>query len=370
MKIGILTLHYAHNYGAVLQAYALCTYLRNEGHDARIVDYRLPFIYEQYLPLDFRYFYHQFLNENNRLVSFLKALNYYRTHRHRNVQWQRFHHFINKTLPRTTRIFKDEGANILDLDAIVCGSDQIWNERLTNGWQNIYFCEGTQLANHKIAYAASMGSCLISEEKKTTFARLIKNFNSISVREQGLADTLRSLGFCSKVVLDPVFLLEKNDWKKILGTKPLIKGGYVLTYSFSEPSNFFDEAIQFSKRNNLPLVCILFSREEHLPEDVVQVTDAGPLEFLNYFYNASFTITNSFHGTAFSVVMEKQFFCVPPSKGRERTDSLLYSLGLEARIQRENFSSEAAINYDSVRPRLQQLRMSAGNFLRDSLSNS
>lgn len=368
MKIGILTLHYAHNYGATLQAYALCSYLKSNGHDVRIVDYRLPYIYEQYLPLDFNYFYHRFQERNNRPLAFFKALNYYRTHRHRNAQWYRFQYFINKVLPRTKRIFHPKQTNSLKLDAIVCGSDQIWNERLTDGFKGIYFCEDISEQPLKIAYAASAGSCLMDQASKQKFGQLLRNFDTISAREQDLDNLLKSLGVQSRVVLDPVFMLRKSDWKILISDKPLVSGEYVLTYSFNENHNFFDEVVAFSKQINLPLVSIVFSKDDKLPKEIIQVTDAGPLEFLNYFYHASFVITNSFHGTAFSVLFEKQFFCVPPRKGRERTDSLLALTGLESRIREECFTANEVIDYNIVRPKLEEQRRWSGDFLSQSLT--
>lgn len=91
------------------------------------------------------------------------------------------------------------------------------------------------------------------------------------------------------------------------------------------------------------------------------------MEFLGYFRNASFVITNSFHGTAFSILHEKQFVCVPPQKARGRIDSLLKNLGLTDRIQASNFNSDRFIDYKNVTLKLNELRNESLLFLKSNL---
>ena len=173
MKIGIITFHYAHNYGAVLQAFALCSKLRKEGYDAKIVDLRRSFIYNQYLPLELSYFYNNYRCQNSKLLSLIKACKCYWTNRKRDMQWKRFNKFINKVLPRTKRIFKVNEIDKLGLDAYISGSDQIWNDHLTNGFDSLYFCDGFGIDKLKIAYAASNGFESIDDDKFETFKSLI-----------------------------------------------------------------------------------------------------------------------------------------------------------------------------------------------------
>ena len=91
------------------------------------------------------------------------------------------------------------------------------------------------------------------------------------------------------------------------------------------------------------------------------------MEFLGYFRNASFVITNSFHGTAFSILHEKQFICVPPQKARGRIDSLLKNLGLTDRMQTSNFNSDCFIDYKNVILKLNELRNESLLFLKSNL---
>lgn len=367
MKIGIITFHYAHNYGAVLQAYALSTRLCLEGYDAKIIDLRRSFIYNQYLPLEFSYFYNNYRENNSIVLSLLKSCKCYWNNRKRNVQWKRFDKFINKQLPTTKRVYKIEDIDKLKLDVYISGSDQIWNDKLTNGFDPLYFCNGFGVDKQKIAYAASNGSELVEKSKLEEFNSLISNFDAISVREKGLSDFLNANGIKSVNVLDPIFLLDKNDWAKICS--PISYSDYLLTYSFSEEPSFFSDVLDFAKLKGLKVVSILFHHRDDIDTDIIQITDAGPMEFLAYFRNASFVITNSFHGTAFSILNEKQFLCVPPGKARGRIDSLLKSLGLTSRIQSGQFHSDYYIDYKDVLTRLNELRASSLSFLKSNLKS-
>lgn len=365
MKIGILTFHYAHNYGAVLQAYALSTFLIRKGYDAQIIDYRLPYIYNQYLPLDFSYFYHQYKKSNGTVMSFLKACNYYRTHRHRGKQWKRFAFFRKKILPHTKQVFTFYDIERLGIDVFVFGSDQIWNHRLTQHLEGLYFGKGFADGKRKVSYAGSNGMDKVEEDIASQFKSLLKNFDAISVREQGLSSYLNLEGIENECVLDPIFLLDKKEWTAV--SSKVLEQNYILTYSFSEDPTFFDSVLAFARSCDLKVVSILFARRSDIDDEIIQIIDAGPKEFLGYFRNASFVITNSFHGTAFSVLFEQQFFSVPPQNGRERIDSLLESLGLTNRIQSSGFVGDETIDYAKVREKLNKQREKSWQFLYKNL---
>lgn len=366
MKIGIFTFHYAHNYGAMLQAYALVTFLRMKGYDANIVDYRLPYIYELFELLDFKDFFARYRKENSVFISLLKTLKNYSKHRKKNEKWFRFEKFLNGTIVKTKRVYSIDDINRLQLDAFICGSDQIWNSKLTGRLEPLYFCEGVKSDCLKISYAASNGNEYVEEKDWNVFHSYIGNFDFISVREKGLQSFLSDHGIDCTLVCDPVFLLGREEWLNIC--HPVKEKDYLLTYSFNENPDFFEEARKLADKMNLQLVCFLFKRYEDLPSGIIQITDGGPKDFVSYFRDASFVITNSFHGTAFSILMQKQFYSVPPMKGRERTDSLLKSLGLEKRIVYKNFNVDTFIDYHKVNVELKDMCEQSKHFLVNSLS--
>lgn len=329
MKIGILTFHYAHNYGAMLQAYALCTKLKKFGHNAEIVDYRLPYIYRNHERLGLRAFYKQRYSSENCILGALKTLKNFPRYFFRPTKWYKFEFFLNNILPKSVRLSSAEGINKQGYDVIICGSDQIWNTRLTGELIPLYFCDGLY-APKKITYAASNGNEYIEPKFILDFARLFKNLDYVSIREKGLSDFLNNNGFKNTCVLDPVFLLSKEEWQKV-AEKP-IESNYLLTYSFDESPGFFEFAYNVANKLGKKMIVYSFEKKLNLQDDIKQFYIGGPKEFLGYLMNADFIITNSFHGTAFSIIFRKQFYSIPPKHGRERIDSLLCTFGLQSRL--------------------------------------
>lgn len=366
MKIGILTFHYAHNYGAMLQAYALVTFLRLKGYDAQIIDYRLPYIYDMYELLDFKGFYKRYKRMNNTLIAILKSIKNFSKHKNKSPKWYQFEDFLNNSLVKTLRVYCLEDINRLQFDCVICGSDQIWNSSLTGRLEPLYFCKGLVAANI-ISYAASNGNGKVTAEEWNLFKTYIQNFKKISVREKGLSDFLNHKGVVNTVVLDPVFLLEKQEWERLCFTVP--EKRFLLTYSFNENPDFFLEAKKLADKKRLQLVCFLFKKNETLSPEIIQVVNGGPKDFVSYFNQASFVVTNSFHGTAFAVLMQKQFYTVPPMRGRERIDSLLEELELRNRIVNSDFDDTKIIDYYTVSKKMNLLRQKSWEFLREALHN-
>lgn len=368
MKIGILTFHYAHNYGAMLQAYALTATLKAWGHDVKIIDYRLPSIEYVYQKRSFAKLVQFFTNQNNSFpIAFLKAVKYYhRENRKKSLKWERFEKFSQQFLPKTHRIYKSSDISSRDVDAIICGSDQIWNAKITKGLAPLYFCEGIDKKIRRIAYAASAGEGSIDKANEEKFIRLCGNFNSISVREISLSAYMNRLSIPNTIVSDPVFLLGARQWKELAVIPP--EKDYVLTYSFGEPQGFFSKALEIAHHMRKRLICFSFKKKK-LSEEIIQVYDGGPQEFLGYFLNAAFVMTNSFHGTAFSILLNKPFFSLLPQNGGERVCSLLEEIGLSDRIIRTDtpISSIPPIDFNAVTKRFSSLIDDSRSFLQRSI---
>ncbi len=370
MKVGILTFHFAHNYGAMLQAYATSIYLRKLGFNAEIIDYRLPFIYRyNHEMFGFWGLFQRYRENNGIILSVIKTIFKYWSHRHPGKKWFRFEDFLNNTMIKSDRIYDINIINRMGYDAIVCGSDQIWNARLTGGLIPEYFGYGLSKDIIKIAYAGSNGATIVDLDLFPLFKKYISSFRAVSIREKGLSDFLNSHGIFNIQVLDPIFLLDKEEWHSI-AIKPKEKE-YVLTYSFNEPDFFFEMAQNVARTIGKKLVCFLFDYNKKLPSSVIQITDGGPREFLGYIENADFIISNSFHGTAFSILFERQFICVPPTTGRERIDSLLSLLTLSYRIcttlHYPNNIIDSLIDYQSVNSIIESQKKISQNFFIENL---
>jgi len=365
MKIGTLTFHAAHNYGAMLQAYALVTFLRNYGHQAEVINF-LPYIHNNYERFPYMYMMYRSRGDHP-VYALLRSIKHYKRYKKKTPLWHSFETFLIDYIPKSKRIFYTKDIKGLKYDAIVCGSDQIWNPALTDGYKDCFFGKGMPESIKKISYAGSNGNGMVSCEDETIFLNLISNFDAISVREAGLQHYLITHGIEAKTVLDPVFLLKKEDWFNI--AIDCEHENYVFTYSFWEPEHFFETAYEISKQLHLKLICMRYEKTDMPSEDIIQICDKGPREFLGYIKNASFVVTNSFHGTAFSIIMEKQFFNIPPIKTRERTDSIMRMAGLTDHVINTNdkYNISNKIDYEVVNKRMEVHKRHSIEFLLKSL---
>jgi hypothetical protein len=369
MKIGILTFHFAHNYGAMLQSYALSTVLRMHGYDAEIIDYRVSYIYDIYERFSFKGLYDFYLRHGeNKLIATLKSIKNYRKKRHKDQKWYKFENFLTNILVKSIRIYTIDTINKMSYDVLFFGSDQIWNDSLTGNLDPCYFGVGLKKSIKKISYAASTGHNTISVDKWNVFSEYIKNLDIISVREEGFSEYLSQHLVSNCLVADPIFLLNESDWDEIAIVPN--QNDYILTYSFSEGPLFFENAYRFSKKLQKGLVCITYKKMD-LPSDVIQINNCGPQEFLGFFKNSDIVLTNSFHGTAFSILYNKQFVCVAPQKRRERVESLVKRFGLVDCLIEENdvFDDIPTIDYHSVNLILSQYRKNSLNFIFNSLES-
>lgn len=366
MKIGVLTFHFAHNYGAMLQAYALIMKLQSLGFDAEVIDYRLPCIYDNHEKKTFFQFFKKNCRYNNWFIAALKTIKNYWKNRFRGKRWELFETFYNDFIPKSERVFNV--LNACSYDAIIYGSDQIWNSKLTEGLQPVYFADGIPKSVKKIAYAASCGTNSIDKSDQELFKKLINNFDTVSVREMDFSFYLRRLMSINvPVVIDPIFLLKKEEWKSICNKDE--QDEYALIYSFNEDDKFYNVVNRFIEMCPVRIVAIKYKFDPCL-KGVEQKTNVGPLQFVNLIMNAKYVITNSFHGTAFSLLFEKNFITIRPMVFAGRLDSLLNLFCLVDRIVDKDDDIkklEVPIDYEKVRQKIDEFRNKSVLFLRENL---
>lgn len=371
MKVGILTFHFAHNYGAMLQAYGLSKYINSLGFDCSIVDYRLRYIYqwsEKYNPIS--YYHAQREDGFGMIRSLCRTLRYYpRLKQVKDERWKLFEAFMHSYLPMGHRIYK-HNFSAAGYDALIVGSDQIWNSELTDGLQDIYFLN-VDFGGRRIAYAASSGQASVVGDNEY-LSHVLKKFDYLSCRESGLST------FCQKLlnrnittVCDPIFLLEKDVWASLC-TESIIKEKYILIYGFDENDLFFETVKEVSEKMNLPIVRI---GNKPLPQLNVQThyVKAGPAEFLTLFNNSTFVITNTFHGVSTAMVFNKPFITVLPEKRANRIVNVLSIANLNDRIiddlEEINSVVDSEIDYKAVKSNMNELIETSRKFIKDSLSN-
>ena len=367
IKIGILTFHIAHNYGAMLQAYALPNAVKKMGFECEVIDYRFPYI-DSWSRIER---WHDLVKKHGAFGGGLRFVNRmihgYYSQKNMHIKFDAFERNI---IPHSETIYKSKlELNNMPYDVILFGSDQIWNSALTNGIAEEYIGGFECLPQtRKVAYAASCGTSDFQEESKKTYYKYLKDFCSIGVREESFCKTLCSHGYDAKFVLDPTLLLTVDDWKEIIPEeKKMQLNRYLLLYVFEEDEKIYDMVREYAKKHGFEIIVVAYKKKNAMYGMTVR-TDCGPLEFLSLFYYADHVITTSFHGTVFSILFHKDFHCIPHPKYHERTDSLLGMFGLEDHNMNELTAFyDIETNWSEVDTILNNRRKLSFSFLKQAL---
>ena len=358
MKIGILTFHCAKNFGAVLQAFGLCQYLQRLGHNVSIVDYRPDYLIAPYRP-----FYPLRMNAGGKSwkLGFLLIVRELLSLPIRYKRERFFNRFIKEYL-HLSPLQMDDKTN--DFDAFVLGSDQIWNCSLTHSdaifWGNASAFEGRK----RIAYAASAGSIKVLDENAIANLEL---FNAVSVRERSLADYLNTISIKKiQTVLDPVLLAGRDVFSAIATTKQ--RSPYLLYFTLDGNTKLRVIAERLARNRNLELIEIISYNICFSKSNVKHVLSVN--EFLGLIMNADFVVTKSFHGTAFSILFEREFMVYYDEKEvPERMYNLLNALNLDNRLKHIDDLSLTSfpIDWHHVNEKLEKMRVSSRQFLVEAL---
>lgn len=363
MKIGILTFQRAENYGALLQAYALKTYLSSLGHYVSIVDYWPAYHYNHYKLFDFEHF--KAIKFRGKIsYSINKLCSMY-------VRFARKHsltRFMTQYLDLPSSIVYSRDNQVCDtFDIVFYGSDQIWRKQNMagcDGFNPWYFGDEHIKAKRKIAYAASMGTTSLSAEEKNWVKSYLKNFDYISVREIDLQAIVQSMGYKATLVCDPVFLLSKEDWLSLssLGKR---KNGYILYYNLlnSKESTIIANKLSMEKKlpvKELNMKAILRTKR--------MIPNASINEFINLIANADYVVTNSFHGLAFSIIMNKQVYAAGLKDKASRIVSLLDICGMSDRlVTADTYNQCKNIDYKHVEERISEFVEETKKFINYAL---
>lgn len=358
MKIGILTFHCAANYGAVLQAYGLQSYLRSLGHDVHVIDYR-----PEYLLKPYRVFRMPVRNCNlvTKLKLAIRALLVAPVRWRRNVLFDRF----RKRYLNVASFDLDSPNN--DFDAFVFGSDQIWNPRITWGFDRVYFGDfPAAMGKKKIAYAASAGSTA-NISNKEEFLSLLANFQKISVRETELAGYIKeNMKMDVPVLCDPVLLGGRSLYAG-LAELPKVKKPYLLLFQLSRKKAVVKYAENLAKKSDMEFI-ELAPVFESLKNCRMKQTFSLE-QFIGYIVNAEYVLTSSFHGTVFSVLFRKNFNVISVDRDNDkRAVSLLERLGLGDRIACiEDNPCISEVDYAGVDGRMEELLKESAEYISSAL---
>lgn len=336
MKLAILTHPLGANYGGILQAFALSSYLKGQGHDVTVLNR------QSNLPLVKRI-----------LKSVLVALHH---PRYNNPRYKHLVSFVKKYINYSTPLSTDGQMSGFvkgkSMDAVIVGSDQVWRTGFAMGYGYNYFLDFVPAGVRKLSYAASFGLSQweYNNEQTQRIKQLLSEFKAISVREdEGVQLCKDNIGVVADHVLDPTMLLNASDYEPVTSERK-VKDDYVFVYwlgSAEEKQKAIEAAsieckriVEISLRGSEPLMSI---------ED-----------WLSYIKYSDHVVTDSFHGCVFSILFGKQFtICANNSGGNGRLRSLFSMLGIN--------TSSPQIDYTIVYDKLDNLRSHSYDFLNKAL---
>lgn len=378
MKVSIITFHFVSNAGGVLQCLALQTFLKKWGHDVNIIDYRPSYHTVRYdiIKNPFRYsfwIWEKYHNKNTKrriLITgkvFFKtiAANLKKSDKNVSTYYSHFiHNYINLTDRYTS--YTQLKNNPPLADAYITGSDQLWNPDLLDvDFDPAYFLQFGSTGMPKISYAVSTGKEL-NDAETVKLGKLADELTAVSVREYN-AKVVDALGKDVHICIDPTLLLDAEDYSSvesdIVETEP-----YIFVYGFENTASIHD-ALEAAKEKYRCKVINGCPHRIKLGDSVQQLRDYGPDRFLTLIKNAQCVVTNSFHGTAFSIIYHKDFITVTHSTRGGRMTSLLYHLGLTSRLWgSEDFDFSGTPDFEEVERRRTVLRKYSSEFLLEALN--
>lgn len=353
-KILLLTLHSQNNnFGSVLQAHSLYTYLEELGYDVTVLNYQP---YYSNGAVSFKMFLKKIVTNALFFPSFL-------------LRSSRFNKLINsKKLTEKVTHFSQLKEISKNYDIFMIGSDQVWNPTYLCGKDDAYFLEFTDSKN-KCSYAASLGTAELSTRDLERIAKKLSNFKYISLRENTSCIQLRENGLKrAKYVLDPVFLHNIDYYKRLESKNIPVKKGYILAYVIHK-DKFISQVIdEFAKLMKKPVIQVGGFAKKCNSKEFPRA--AGPAEFLTLLDNADFVVTSSFHGTAFAHIFNKQFAVVMPHGNTLRLENILETAGTNDRVVKniEDINNMLKlIDYNRVNEKLNQKREESMMYLKEVL---
>lgn len=376
-KIGIITFHDVQSFGATLQCFALFRFLEKKGYCVKIIDYAINAYLEQRKkdPFSRAFRIIKYIVSLSKIKLKINSILIKRRQRKfemlldsRNEKFKKFrqenYHLTEKRYNRYSELRR----NTPVFDVYICGSDQIWNPNFCD-MDDSYFLSFAPLKT-RIAYAPSFGTSSLPKKLTSIYKERLDSIPYLSVREESGAKIIAALtGRNVPVVIDPTFLLELDDWDKLIQKSDVIlPDKYILTYFIGIDSQT-KQMINLikSKYRDYEIINLIFDE-----------SCCGPLDFLKMIKNACIVFTNSFHGIALSINMNVPFVCVKTLKdslkgnGFARIDNLLRKFELSNRIYNKTIELDDSLrllDYSNVNRLRKQWVDESESFLIDSINH-
>ncbi len=361
MKVAVITLHRVTNFGSLLQTYATQKSLEQLGCQVETIDF---------VPEGLTFFRSVWPKGHSTVKRLIKLLPLTAVNM---IQFSMSDRFLRKHIHLTKKRYGSFAELVKDCpqaDVYLSGSDQVWNTQNSNppadlGAYYLAFAGDSK----KVAYAGSFGKDDFSQEEKATVTAWLKDYSALSVREDTALDTLHDFGLDGVHVVDPTLLLTAQQWRSFCSEKKP-EPGYVFIYNLNRNKVLEQAAVALAEKKGLRIVN--FADTLEFVKGAKNLFGNTPMDFINYISNADYVLTDSFHGTAFSLNFSRQVLSVPAPKYNCRLESILRMTGCENRmftsVEEALEKAETPIDYTVVAPKLEAARNASAEYLKEALA--
>ena len=364
MKVGILTFPNSTSYGASLQMYALYYTVKKLGHDAEIINYHNPYMKAG------KHMTKAYAQRSLRDVVRFRARAV--LHRRLEKNFRDFEKQNTKLFPARPITHKAR-LSLADTryDAIICGSDQVWNPNITDSDLS-YFLDFCTDNTRRIAYAPSFGVDCLDGGFASAVSLELKRFAALSVRERSGQSLMEEMtGQVVPIVVDPSMLLDAGEWSAQEREHPLGRGKYILFYTVRNSPSLFSYCRALSEKTGMKIVIIggnAIKKMQNRDPMMQFAVDVSPAEWLYLIHHAHYVVTNSFHGTAFSIIYRKNFYVEFSSDTNSRLAHITEMLGLQDRVVKNGMcDDDLQCDYSVAESKLPALCLDSMRYLEDAL---
>lgn len=349
MKVDFITRHAIPNYGSILQTYATQKVLNKLGCDSEVINYiRMDETANKTIVTNCNI-------KGNGIKSKIKRLGYIIIQgpnvKHMHKKFSKFRKTYLKQTEKEYNSVEELKNNLPNADVYCTGSDQVWAKIGGVNYDEAYFLNFVPEGKRCISYAASLGKSKIDEELEKRLPELLKKYETILVRENTAEEIIKEKGFNNvKQVLDPTLLLNNEEWSSLAEKTKLDGKEYILVYQLHHNKQMEDYLKKLKKHTKLPIYRVHPSFYYGFkPGKFLYLPTPG--QYISYIKNAKYIVTDSFHGTVFSLIFNKNFVDILPGETSTRIESILKLVNQENRIIRDfnDFSwLEKDIDYKNI----------------------
>ncbi len=345
-NVGIITFHRADNLGAVLQAYALQKVVESKiVLSSEIIDYRCQAVEDT--------------KRTRSCMTFKDRIKYLPMKLYYFIKHSGFERFRKENLKLSKTDYTCDNIKecVNDYDVFITGSDQVWNLDCS-GDDMTYFLDFVPSEKKKFSYAASIGEYKYNSNEAENVYKALADFSGVSVREESAAEQLGGIGVKGVEVLpDPVVLLSRSEWEGVMCDR-LCREKYILVYLISEDVNVCRSAHAYAKEHNFKII--------NNKKSIEFILHNSPAEFLSWVCNAECVFTNSFHGTAFSLIFNKPL-CADVELKNGGTNSRVVELLVAAKAEHCVLDKESlTANTPNAQDYLEKSKKAALEYLKNN----